>query len=123
SETAPATKTSNHPRSAVRIFCRAACQAGANPPTNPMTSAKPTATTATSGVICRLNTTSLNVTAFDVPVCNPLNGNISKIPTTAPSRDSINDSRTKEVKIDGRENPSTRNVAISLPRYATAAYI
>ena len=88
-----------------------------------MASANKIAYAATTGVICKLNTTSLNVTAFDVPVCSPLNGSINKIPAAAPSNASNRDSRTNEVRIAGRENPSTRKVAISRPRYATAAYI
>src|ERR1017187_10942377 len=116
-------KTTNQPRNAVRIFWRAACQAGNSPPNNPMARAKTIAYIATCHVICRLNTTSLNVTAFDVPVCIPLNGSISRSPATAPNRASNNDSKTNEVKMAGRENPNTRKVAISTPRYATAAYI
>ena len=51
-----------------------------------MINAKSTAYPATCGVILRAKTTSLKVTAFDVPVSIPLNGNINKIPTNAPSK-------------------------------------
>src|SRR5437660_12106729 len=75
------------------------------------------------GVIRNANTTSLNVTAFDVPVDIPLNGSTSTMPTTAPSNDSTSDSNTKDVRMLGLLNPMTRSVAISRLRYATAAYI
>ncbi len=52
-----------HPSlSALNISRREACHAGANPPTTPMIRANMTALMTTAGVICRLNTTSLNVT-------------------------------------------------------------
>ena len=41
------------------MFCRAACQAGASPPTNPMIKAKMIALLATAGVMRNANTTSL----------------------------------------------------------------
>ena len=53
----------------------------------------------------------------------PLNGNISTIPTAAPSKDSSTASNTNEVRMLDRENPITRKVAISLERYAAAAYM
>ena len=70
----------------------------------------------TAGVICRLNTTSLNVTWFCVPVVMPLNGNIRMMPRVAPSKDNSSDSSMNEVRMLGRENPITRRVAISRPR-------
>ena len=75
------------------------------PPNNPITMPKMIAATITVGVILKLNTTSLNVTWFDVPVVIPLNGNIRTIPISAPNKDSINDSSTNEVKIAGLEKP------------------
>ena len=42
----------------------------------------------TRGVICKLNTISLNVTWLPTPVVRPLNGNINKIPRIDPSSDS-----------------------------------
>ena len=74
------------------MFCRAACQAGASPPTNPMIKAKMIALVATAGVMRSANTTSLKVTAWDVPVCMPLNGSINRIPTSARSNANNKDS-------------------------------
>src|SRR5205807_3376865 len=51
-------------RSAARISRREACQAGKIPPNNPIINAKTIAAATTPGVICRPNTTSLNVTWF-----------------------------------------------------------
>ena len=53
----------------------------------------------------------------------PLNGSIRMRPRVAPSKDNSSDSSMKEVRMLGRENPITRSVAISRPRYATAAYM
>src|SRR5580704_13699656 len=88
-----------------------------------MMTANAIATPTTTGVMRRLTTISLKVTAFDVPVVMPLNGSIRTIPSAAPSSDNSTDSNTKEVRILGREKPITRRVAISRERYATAAYI
>lgn len=113
----------NQARSEVRISWRAACQAGAKPPSKPMIIAKITAAIATPQVRCRLKTVSLKVRELPIPVLMPLNGNIKTIPTIAPSNESSNASITNEVRMLGRENPMIRRVAISFERYATAAYI
>ena len=81
-----------------------------------MMMAKIIANQITPGVIRKLNTASLNVTGFEVPVVMPLKGRIRTMPTIAPSKASSSDSNTKEVRILGRENPITRKVAISRAR-------
>ena len=106
----------HQPRNAFKMFCLAACHAGASPPMNPIIRAKIMARIATAGVILSANTTSLNVTAFEVPVCMPLKGSMRRMPTMAPSNASSRDSNTKEVRMAGREKPMTRSVAISRPR-------
>jgi hypothetical protein len=67
------------------------------PPNNPITMPKIIAATITVGVILKLNTTSLNVTWFDVPVVMPLKGSIRTIPISAPNKDNISDSSTNDV--------------------------
>src|ERR1700752_5314045 len=88
-----------------------------------MITAKRTADPMTVGVMRRLNTASLKVTGFFVPVVIPFIGSINMIPIAAPSSARSTDSKTNEVRMLGREKPITRSVAISRERYATAAYI
>ena len=64
---------------------------------NPSTSEKIKADSTRSGVMRKLNASSLNVLKFIVPVAIPLTGNASRHPTTPPIRASIIDSITKLV--------------------------
>src|SRR4051812_19865792 len=105
------------------MFCRDACDAGASPPINPMNAAKHTAVITICGVILMLNTTSLNDIMLYVPVVIPLNGSINSGAAAPPNNDNTSDSNTNDVRMLGRLNPITLSVAISLPRYAPAAYI
>ena len=103
-------------RSAFVIGIRAAMREGSKPPSSPRNAAKISADIKRSGVILKLNATSLKVRKFIVPVAIPFTGRASKQPTTPPINEMIIDSMTKLDMMLAFENPNARSVPISRVR-------
>src|SRR5215467_1543362 len=75
------------------------------------------------GVNRKRTVVSLNVVKLPMLLVRLLRGRTIAQPINPPNAASRSDSTRKLARISRRENPSTRNVPISLDRLATAEYI
>jgi hypothetical protein len=110
-------------RKASTIFIRAARAAGKKPPTNPIANANANDHTTIDGVNLKLNASSAKVWKLVVEIESACMKLAARRPTTPPSNPSSNASVRNAIRIAARENPTARNVPISLVREATLAYI
>src|SRR5262245_14635545 len=109
--------------SAWTTWRRAARNAGKNPPTIPMTTAKMIPTSSSAGVTRKLNAISLKLDQFVVLVTMPFNGSANRHPSTPPISAIKADSARKLNNTLPGLKPRVSSTPISGAREAIAAYI